>query len=493
MPALRPGGVLVRTLASVVSAGTERSILAFAEKSLLGKALERPDLVRQVWDKLRHEGLSQTHTAVTARLEASSQLGYSSAGTVIAVGRGAEPLAVGMRVACAGAGYAVHAEAAWVPRNLCVAIPPRPDGSEIPFEEAAFSTLGAIALQGVRLTLPTLGERVVVIGLGVIGQLAVQLFRAHGCAVCGVDQDEARVALARDLGADAAVVLRDESVANDIRSFTRGRGADVVLIAAATDSSGPIELAGEVSRRKGRVVVVGAVRMDVPRRTYYDRELSLTVSCSYGPGRYDAAYEEGGVDYPVEYVRWTEQRNLEAFLDMLADSRLEVAPLISHRFPVTEAERAYNHVRAGSTEPLLGIVLTYPSAAEATPRQVRVASSRSAAGMRGGVVVGALGAGNFARGVVFPALAREPSVHLRVVAAATGVNAVRCARRFGFDLATTDADEVVNNSEVTTVFVLTPHSFHARLASSALKAGRHVFVEKPLCVNEGELRDLVAV
>jgi predicted dehydrogenase len=491
-PALGRGGVLVRTGASVLSAGTERSMLAFAERSLLGKAQARPDLVRQVWHKFRQEGLAQTYAAVRSRLDQPVPLGYSSAGTVLAVGAGVSSVGVGDRVACAGAGYATHAEIAFVPGNLCVAIPPRADGSAIPFEEAAFATLGAIALQGVRLAAPTLGERVVVIGLGVIGQLGVQLLRAHGCAVLGVDRDPTRVALARELGAEAGVTPDDGSVA-EILTFTRGRGADAVLIAAATDSNEPVELAGTISRRKGRVIVVGSVRMDVPRRTYYERELSLTVSCSYGPGRYDPAYEEGGQDYPVAYVRWTEQRNIEAFLDLLAARRLDVQPLITHRVPIADAEGAYRLLEPDARGPSLGIVLTYPGSAGGS-KMSRTPSMQSLTTRDTDVIgVAAVGAGQFARSVVLPALRRIPGVHLRTVAAASGLTASRSARRFGFERATTDLGDVLEDPAVRAVFVLTPHRLHAMQAMAALKGGRHVFVEKPLCVTEEELRELVAL
>jgi predicted dehydrogenase len=491
-PALRPGGLLVHTGASVVSAGTERSMLAFAEKSLLGKARERPDLVMQVWDKVRRDGIAQTLAAVNSRLDNPMPLGYSSAGTVVEVGRAVSGMAVGDRVACAGAGYAVHGELVYVPRNLCVPIPPRRDGSLVPFEEAAFATLGAIALQGVRLAEPTLGERVVVIGLGVIGQLAAQLLTAHGCAVLGVDRDPERVRLACELGAEGVVASGDAPPVEAILAFTKGRGADAVIIAAGTDSNGPIELAGEISRRKGRVIVVGAVGMDVPRRSYYERELSLIVSCSYGPGRYDPLYELEGVDYPLPYVRWTEQRNLEAFVDLLAAGRLEVRRLITHTIPLVEAGRAYALLDEGATERSLGIVLTYPTptpdrrAALDLPRP----ASRPA---EGAVSIAAIGAGSFARSVLFPLLRATPGVRLRTITAASGVSAARAAKRFGFERAAADTAQALADPEVNAVVIVTPHRSHASLAKAALAAGKHVFLEKPLCVDETELEELAGL
>ena len=490
-PALRSGGVLVHTGASVVSAGTERGMLAFAEKSLLGKARERPDLVVQVWDKLRRDGISQTWAAVSSRLDNPMPLGYSSAGTVLGVGSDVTGLAIGDRVACAGAGHAVHGEVVCVPRNLCVPIPSRSDGTQVPLEEAAFATLGAIALQGVRLAAPTLGERVVVIGLGVIGQLTAQLLIADGCMVLGLDRDAERVALARELGAEGCVAGEEPPV-EAIMAFTRGRGADAVIIAAGTDSNGPIELAGEIARRKGRVVVVGAVGMDLPRRSYYERELSLVVSCSYGPGRYDPLYELEGVDYPFAYVRWTEQRNLEAFVELLAAGRINVRRLITHTIPLQDAGRAYALLEQDSKERSLGIVLSYPSATPSLGSRVPVPAS-GARRVEGPVSIAAIGAGSFARTVLLPLLRTTPGVRLRTLAATSGVSAARSARRFGFEGATTDVADAIADPLVNTVVIATPHRTHASLAMAALRAGRHVFIEKPMCVNETELGQLSAL
>jgi threonine dehydrogenase-like Zn-dependent dehydrogenase len=342
-PIAQRGRVLVRTAASLISAGTERMAVELGRKSLLGKARERPDLVKQVIRKAQREGLANTFTAVQSKLNAANALGYSAAGIVIDAGADVMNFSAGDRVACAGAGFASHAEVLSVPQNLCVRLPDAVD-----FEAAAFGTLGAIALQGVRLAEPTLGESIVVIGLGLLGQLTVQLLKANGCRVFGIDLDLAKVELARTLGADDGCVSGGETE-EAVKDWSRGRGADAVLITAATSSDQPIELAGEISRLKGRVVAVGLVGMNVPRKVYYERELTLKVSMSYGPGRYDPEYEERGHDYPFAYVRWTQGRNLEAFLDLVAAGSVKVAPLITHRFSIEEGERAYNLI-AGRSE-----------------------------------------------------------------------------------------------------------------------------------------------
>src|SRR5919202_5527040 len=357
-PVAQRGRVLVRAAASLVSAGTERAFVELGRKSLVGKAKERPDLVRKVVEKVRSEGLLSTLQSVREKLDESNVLGYSAAGTVIEVGEDAGDFRVGDRVACAGLGYASHAEVLSVPKNLCARVPEGVD-----FESAAFSTLGAIALQGVRLAEPTLGESVVVIGLGLIGQLAAQLLKANGCRVFGVDLDESKVALAKSLGADDGCAA-GEGVKEAVSKWSRGRGADAVVITAATQSDEPVELAGEISRLRGRVVAVGLVGMNVPRQIYFQRELTLRVSMSYGPGRYDPEYEERGQDYPLPYVRWTEGRNLEAFLDMVAAGRVRTAPLVTHRFPVEEGDRAYKLISGETAEPYLAVVINYDTERE---------------------------------------------------------------------------------------------------------------------------------
>lgn len=487
-PVAGPGQVLVRVGASLVSAGTERMVVSFAQKNLLEKARARPDLLRQTLEKVAREGLLPTLEAVQNRLDQPMALGYSCAGTVIDVGPGVEAVQVGDRVACAGGGFAVHAEIVAVPQTLVVRAP-----EGVSDEAASFAALGAIALHGARLAEVRLGEIVGVIGLGLLGQLAVQILRAAGCVVVGTDPQPARVELARRLGADAAAAGPEEFAAL-CAAFTDGRGLDAVLIAADTPSSQPVELAGEVARDRGVVVAVGAVGTAVPRRSYYLKELDFRVSRSYGPGRYDPRYEEEGRDYPYAYVRWTEQRNMEAVLGLMGAGRLDVEALITHRFPIDEAPRAYELISGQGGEPFLGVVLTYPGAA--APERVvalRRESPRPAAPPReGGVRLGVIGAGAYASATLLPALKDVREVELVGIASARGVTARAAAGRFGFAYCATDAAAILADPRINTVAVLTRHNMHARQAIAALVAGKHVFVEKPLCLSEGELEAVVA-
>ncbi|HEX5707897.1 MAG TPA: bi-domain-containing oxidoreductase [Pyrinomonadaceae bacterium] len=489
-PVAREGRVVVRNVASLISAGTERMAVELGRKSLLGKARERPDLVRQVIKKAQTEGLESTINAVRAKLDASNALGYSAAGVVVEVGRGAEGFRAGDRVACAGAGAASHAEVLSVPKNLCVRLP-----EAVGFEEGAFATLGAIALQGVRLAEPTLGEAFVVIGLGLLGQLTVQLLKANGCRVFGVDLDESKVALARTLGADEGTTTSGD-VKQKVFEWSRGRGADAVLITAATRSDEPVELAGEISRLKGRVVAVGLVGMNVPRKVYYERELTLKVSMSYGPGRYDPEYEERGHDYPLPYVRWTEGRNLEAFLDLVASGQVRVAPLITHRFPVEEGERAYRLISGEPQEPYLGIVLSYDTERELETRVERASgdatrkgSASEGAGVRP-LRVGFVGAGSYAQKFLLPNFKTQGAEFVSI-ATATGVTARDVGQKYGFARFASSADEVIEDTEVGLVVVATRHDSHAALARRALEAGKHVFVEKPLALDDEQLDEVL--
>src|SRR5258706_11553331 len=366
------------------------------QKSLMERAFDQPALVKQVIQKARTEGILNTVDAVRSKLESFVALGYSAAGTVLEVGPDVTEFHEGDRVACVGVGYASHAEVLAVLKNLCVRLP-----APIDFEAAAFSTLGAIAMQGVRLTDPTLGESVVVVGLGLIGQLAVQLLKANGCRVFGIDLDQKKIELARQFGADAGCAPGDDTK-RSVMEWSRGRGADAVLITAASSSNQPVELAGEISRPKGRVVVVGAVGLNIPRKPYYDGELTFRISMSYGPGRYDPEYEERGHDYPIGYVRWTEGRNLEAFLDLLAEGRVNVEGLITHRFELAEAEQAYQLIAGESDEPYLGVVLHYESDHD-PERRIPVAAKKPADGSPAkSVRVGLIGAGNYARAMLLP-------------------------------------------------------------------------------------------
>ena len=477
-PAMQSGRVMVCTVASLISAGTERMKVDLAKKSLLGKAQERPDLVRQVIQKAKTEGLRNTLTAVRAKLEALVPLGYSASGVVADVGAGVTGFQAGDRVACAGAGYAAHAELLSVPQNLCVRLP---EGCD--FTMGAFGTMGAIALQGVRLAEPTLGEAMVVIGLGLLGQLTVQLLVANGCRVFGVDLDESKIALARSFGMEAGAQPEGD-VKQQILDWTRGRGADAVLITAATSSHQPIELAGEVARLKGRVVAVGLVGMNLPREAYYLRELTLRVSMSYGPGRYDPSYEEHGHDYPFAYVRWTEQRNIEAFLDLAANGRVRVAPLTTHRFPIADAGRAYQLVSGETKEPYLGIVLDYDPQSELATRIALPATTQKT--RAGGLKVSFIGAGSYAQKFLLPEF-KSNNAELRQIATASGVTARSVGEKYGFRACVTGADEVLDDEETNLVVIATRHDAHAPLVQKALRAGKHVFVEKPLALNDAEL------
>lgn len=485
-PVAQPGCVLVRNVASLISAGTERMAVEFAKKSLLAKARARPDLVRRVLDKARTEGpMTALQTALT-RLDQPMALGYSSAGVIVGVGDGVEDLRVGERVACAGGGYASHAEYICVPTNL---VAPMPTG--VRFEEAAFTTVGAVGLHGVRLAEAQLGERVAVIGLGLIGLLTVQMLRAAGCRVLGVDVDASRVALARSMGAAEAVT---PSVAKATAlTVTEGLGVDAVLITAGTSSNEPIQLAADIARDRARVVVVGAVGMQLPRPPFFEKELSFRVSRSYGPGRYDPTYEEGGVDYPIGYVRWTENRNLRSFLEMLASREVQVDALVSHRIPIGDGGTAYSLLTSSGAAPL-GVLLTYPvgdsTITENPVRRTEIAPP-ALGGAPGEPGVGVLGAGNFAFATLLPAFKKAGGFRLTGVASARGPSARHAAGKFGFRFAASAEEEILADPATDLVAILTRHNLHARQIVAALRAGKHVFCEKPPSLDEAALADVV--
>ncbi len=480
-PALRSGGVIVRNEFSLISAGTERSTVEKRKGSLLSKARSNPDQVKLVLDQIKQQGVWNVYKKVMTRLEAYSPLGYSTAGTVIAVAQDVDEFVVGDRVA-SGGNSANHAEVSFIPKNLCVKVPP-----EVSMAEAAYTTVGAIALQGVRLALPTLGETFVVIGLGLVGQLTVQILKAAGCAVIGIDLDPRSVALAKSLGADAAFRRSSSGLISDIQSRTRGLGADAVIITAATKSNDPVLLAGDVARDKGRVVLVGDVGITLPRSTYYAKELDFKISRSYGPGRYDKLYEEKGQDYPVGYVRWTEKRNMEEFVRLLSEKKVDVKPLTTHTFPITDAIEAYGLISGKRRERYIGVLLEYPHAK--TPSQPSIALSAPRE-TQGSLSVGFIGAGNFAQSSLLPFIDSK-KVALRGVCTSNGLNAKNVARKFGFEQATTDPKEIYASKSIDAVFIATRHNLHASLCVQAIKNHKHVFVEKPLALNEAELAAVI--
>jgi len=493
-PQLLPNCVLVRIAASVVSAGTERASAEFAGKNLLQKAKSRPDLVREVVSKVQRDGLFSAWQSVRSRLDQPQSPGYSSAGTVIAVGDGVTDLRPGDRVACAGAGFAVHAEIACVPRLLVGRIPAPVSREEVSFDEAAFATLGAVALHGIRTAEVKLGDVVAVIGLGLLGQLAAQLLKAAGCRVVGMDINKSRAELATRLGADAAAVSPSEFRGLCLDQ-SRGFGVDSVLITAETPSSDPVNLAGTIARERAIVVAVGTVGMDIERRAYYEKELDFRISRSYGPGRYDASYEQKGRDYPIGYVRWTETRNMEAFLQFLAEKKVSVDSLITHRFPIERAQSAYELILGKSGQPFLGVVIQYSGTCNDSQTLALVPKPATPAASTGvsanEISVGLIGAGIFATGTLLPALKASGNATLAAVCTATGAHASHAAKKFGFRYCTTDESQIIHDPAINTVVIATRHHLHAKQVLAALREGKHVFCEKPLCLTEPDLRTIV--
>ncbi|HEX3143238.1 MAG TPA: bi-domain-containing oxidoreductase [Pyrinomonadaceae bacterium] len=478
-PALQSGGLLVRTAASVISAGTEKMIMDLAKKSLIGKARERPDIVRQVLQKARSQGFVNTFHNVMTKMDKPLPLGYSAAGVVESVGDGVTDIKIGDRVAIAGAGYASHAEMNFVPRNLTALIP-----ENVSFEQAAYTTVSAIAMQGIRLAKPELSEIVVVSGLGLIGLIAIQILKANGCRVLGMDLSRDKVELGMRLGLHEGVVLGEDDPHRAVDRFSNGRGADLTLITAATSSNQPVELAGEITRRKGRIVVVGAVGLNIPRDVYYKKELELRISMSYGPGRYDRSYEEGGLDYPYDYVRWTEARNIESVLELMSRGALDVDSLTTHRLSIQKAPDAYQMIY-GATEPYVGILLEYDLKRQQEPIVSVAATNSHKKSDRLGV--GFVGAGNYSSVFLLPHLKSNPAVQLTGLTSATGLNARQKAEKFGFSYCATEIQPLLEDAMIDAIFIGTRHSTHAEFTTQALNAGKHVFVEKPLVVNEEQL------
>lgn len=471
-PGISSGQLLVQTCATLVSLGTERMLIEFGKASAIEKARQQPDKVKQVLQKIQTDGLFPTIDAVRSKLDQPLGLGYCHSGVVVGVGRGVEGFQVGDLVATNGP----HAEFVSVPQNLCARVP-----EGVSADHAAFTPLAAIALQGIRLANPTLGERMVVVGLGLIGLMTVQMLRAAGCRVLGVDFDSAKCKLARDMGAETVDLSEggDPVVAAD--AFSQGEGIDAVLITASTKSNEPVTQAAAMCRKRGRIVLVGVVGLELSRADFYEKELSFQVSCSYGPGRYESNYEGKGMDYPIGFVRWTEQRNFQAILDLMASGSLDVEPLISHRYPIDSALDAYSQISNPNT---LGIVLQYAQREAAPARTIPLAKTTNPAER---AVVAVIGAGNYAGATLLPALARS-GARLKTIVSKTGVTGTHLGRKFGFENSTTDLDAVMRDPDINAVIITTQHNTHARMVIDALAGGKHVFVEKPLCLNEPELR-----
>jgi predicted dehydrogenase/threonine dehydrogenase-like Zn-dependent dehydrogenase len=483
-PAVQRGQLLIRSTRTLVSVGTERMLVAFGKAGWIEKARQQPDKVRMVLDKIKTDGLMPTLEAVLSKLDQPLPLGYCNVGVAMEVGAGVDGFCVGDRVASNGR----HAEVVSVPMNLCAKVP-----EKVSDDEAAFTVIGAIGLQGIRLAQPTLGEAVVVTGLGLIGLVTVQLLRAHGCRVLGIDFEAEKLALARQFGAEVVNLSTGEDPVAAANAFSRGRGVDAVLITASTKSSEPVRQAALMSRKRGRIVLVGVTGLELSRADFFEKEISFQVSCSYGPGRYDTNYEGKGFDYPVGYVRWTEQRNFEAVLDMMADGRLDVRSLISHRFPIDDAEQAYDLITG--REPALGILLDYPMEAQELEAELRrptvELSSRSYSasptkGIDRQAAVAFIGSGNYSTAVLIPAF-KEAGAQLKRIASSGGVSGVHAGRKFGFEVSTTDTDSVFSDPQINTVVIATRHDSHAGLVCQALNAGKHLFVEKPMALTLDEL------
>jgi polar amino acid transport system substrate-binding protein len=486
VPALGSGTVLVRNLFSLVSAGTEGSTVKAARSSLIEKAKQRPQQVKQVLDVVKSQGPVQAWRAVMKKLDAYSPLGYSCVGTVQGAGCKVQGIKVGDWVACAGVGYANHAEVVSVPENLCVKLRPDTD-----LKQAAYNTLGAIAMQGVRQADVRLGESCAVIGLGLLGQLACLLLRASGVRVAGVDIDPAMVAVAGRHCADLALVRSTDGIEARLNQFAGGAGFDAVIIAAATDSLDPINFAGAVSRKRGTVVVVGAVPTGFEREPhYYRKELQVKMSCSYGPGRYDPTYEEKGIDYPFAYVRWTEKRNMEAFQELIHSKRIDVGYLTTHTFRLADAAKAYDMILARS-EPFIGILIEYDAAKDFTKSSSRIDLKPYTLNLKPHPIgIGFIGAGSYAQSHLLPNLTIGDDVALKGVMTASGTGSRSVGERFGFQFCTGDEKDILENPEINTVFIASRHDSHAGYVLKALAAGKHVFVEKPLCLTIQELEEI---
>lgn len=480
-PQLKAGHVLIRTHVSLISKGTEKMLIDFGHASLLQKAKQQPERVSMVWDKIKTDGLAPTLDAVRNKLDQLIPMGYCNVGTVLAVADDVTEIKIGDRVISNGA----HAEVVTVGKNLCCLVP-----AHVVDEDAVFTILGAVALQGIRLVAPTLGETVVVMGLGLVGLLTVQLLYAQGCTVIGIDLDPKKVALANTMGANAHLLTSSEEALLFTQQLTRERGVDAVLVTASTKSSNPIHLAAQMCRQRGRIVLVGVTGLELSRQDFYAKELTFQVSCSYGPGRYDPAYEVTGLDYPIGFVRWTEKRNFEAFLDLLAQQKLNMHPLITHRFSIEDAESAYQSL-ASSEEPL-GVLLQYPQIeqVELENRTVRLTALNPKQAEK--VTIGVVGAGNYASRVLIPIIKKQ-AVTCHTIACSHGISGAQTGKKYGFQAVTTDVNVIFNDAAINTVVIASRHDTHAKFIAQAIQAKKHIFVEKPFCLSLAELNELTTL
>ena len=479
-PTIRPGMVLIKNVVSVISVGTESMVTSFGEKNLAQKVKSRPDLVKQIIDKVKTDGLIQTINSAKSNLDQPIALGYSCAGVVTGAAEDIYDIKVGDRVACAGAGYAVHAEYIIVPRNLIAVIP-----DDVIFEEAAFSTIGSIALQGVRLAKVHLGESVAVLGLGLIGLMTVQILKSAGCKIISYDPKNTQVDLAKKMGSDRST-NNSETLHRMSKTISEGYGVDKVIITASTKSDEPVNIAGSIIRDKGTVVAVGAVGLNISRKIYYEKELEFIVSRSYGPGRYDSQYEEKGHDYPIGYVRWTENRNMQAFLQLIHDKKINFEDIITHRFPIEKANHAYHLIKSPENENPIGIVIEYPKETKETKR-IELRDEEKLLGKAGeNPKIGIIGAGGFASNVLLPILIKLGADMIGICTNGSH-KAHHKAKKFGFRYCTTDVNQVLNDDEINTVIISTRHDSHAELVLKALDVKKNVFVEKPLALTLDEL------
>lgn len=490
LPVVRQGMVLVKNAFSLISAGTERASIEIAQKNLIEKARSRPEDFKKILNLAKKQGLWNAYKTAMDRLETPTPLGYSSAGIAAEVGEGVREIKAGDRVACAGAGYATHSEVILVPENLCAKVP-----NNVPLEWAAFTTLGAIALHGIRQADVRVGEIVAVIGLGLLGQLTVQILKASGCKVIGIDIDEDKIKLAKECGADFAFNTHYSNLVSDILHLTSDYGVDSIIITAATESNEPFLLAPEIARDRARIVLVGVAKIDFPREPYYRKELSVLLSRSYGPGRYDPEYEEKGIDYPIGYVRWTEKRNMEAVLQLMSEKKLNIEPLITHKFKIDDAQKAYDMILGKTQERFLGVLFEYDIEKKYSEKNIFVSQKLSVSSAPrlsvSSINVGFVGAGNFARSCLLPNL-RYEGVNLIGVADIQGALAKSAANKYGFKYCTSDYNELLNDKTISTIFIATRHNLHAPIIIELLKAGKNVFCEKPLCLNQEELNAIIA-